>query len=127
MAKKKTDTKLYQILSYVGILWIIGLLVPEKEEKDLKFHVGQGIILTIAWTASSFAVSLINSLVIHNIFQTTAYFGYSTVSGFGLFLYGLLSFAVAIAFIILTILGIVNANSGQKKELPIIGKYAFYK
>ena len=35
------NIKIYKVLSYIGILWLIGLLVDEKNDEKLKFHVGQ--------------------------------------------------------------------------------------
>lgn len=39
--------KTYNILAYVGILWLIGLL-SAKDQPDVRFHVNQGILLSIA-------------------------------------------------------------------------------
>ena len=75
------NVKLYSILAYIGILWIVGLLVKEKDNKTVKFHVGQGMLLTIL----SIAISVINYDVISIVFTTTKYLWgvpYSTVSGF---------------------------------------------
>ena len=41
------NIKLYKILSYIGLLFIVALVVPEKDDPSLKFHCGQGMILTI--------------------------------------------------------------------------------
>lgn len=43
------NDKLFAILSYIGILWLLGLLItPEKDHAFVKNHVNNGIILTIA-------------------------------------------------------------------------------
>lgn len=43
------NDKLYSILAYIGILWLIGLLAaPEKDHAFTKNHVNNGIILCIA-------------------------------------------------------------------------------
>jgi len=41
------NDKLYAILAYICPLWIIGLLVEEKDHPLVRFHVNQGIVLTI--------------------------------------------------------------------------------
>lgn len=41
------NQKLYAILAYICPLWIIGLLVDEKDDPLVRFHVNQGIVLTI--------------------------------------------------------------------------------
>ena len=130
------NIKLYSILAYIGILWIVGCLVKEKDDKKLKFHVGQGILVTLSWIAASAIsrmINLFNSLVIHNIFVNTTYtFGVAikTLSPIGSilsFLLGLVSLAVCFLPLVFMIIGIVNAANNKEQELPLIGQFAFYK
>ena len=47
--KFQGNDKLFGILAYIFILWIIGLVVePEKNHAFVKNHVNNGILLTIA-------------------------------------------------------------------------------
>lgn len=120
--QESKNIKLYSILSYIGILWIVGLLVKEKDNKTVKFHVGQGMLVTIL----SFIISVINNVVISNIFVTTDYIlgiAYKKVTGLGLAIEGVLSL-ITLAFMII---GIVNAANNKEDELPVIGKFSFYK
>ena len=118
-----SDIKVYNVLSYIGILWLVGLLGPDKDNSKVRFHVGQGILVSILW----FVVMLINDLIIANLFRTryivlkVTYIGGTSI--FGYFLMGLLSL-IPIAF---SIIGIMNAFKEEEVELPIIGKYSFYK
>ncbi len=125
------QSKVYKILSYIGILWLIGLFVAEKDDKDLKFHVGQGMILTICEVALGLIVTLFNNLIIGNIFRTVSYsYFYGTtyaVSGFGMAIQGLLNLACFAIVIIYMVIGIKNAVSNKKNKLPLIGNWAFYK
>ena len=41
------NRKLYSILAYLGLLFLIGLFLA-KDDPVVKFHVNQGLILTIA-------------------------------------------------------------------------------
>lgn len=43
----KDNTKLYSILAYIGILFLVGLLA-DKENPVVRFHVNQGLILFLA-------------------------------------------------------------------------------
>lgn len=116
------NIKIYSVLAYIGILWIVGLLVKEKNDENLKFHVGQGMLITI----TNIAIGILNSVVINNIFTTTDYLFGTTVrivSPTGRAIGGLLNL-IPLA---LMIFGIVKAANGKKEELPVIGKYAFYK
>ena len=120
------DTKVYKILAYIGILWLVGMFCSKKNDKSVRFHVGQGIMVTITVVALCIIVSIINSLVISNIFATS-YWGIKVVSGTGLAIMSFLNFAVSAVGITLEVLGIINAAKGRDKELPVIGSHAFYK
>ena len=101
--------KLYSILSYVGILWLIGMLAaPEKDDALVRFHVNQGLVLTIASVVLTAAINLVG-IILPDI------------------LTGLLSFSVSVASLVFMILGIIAANNGEEKELPIIGQFKIYK
>jgi uncharacterized membrane protein len=90
------NNKLYSILAYICPLWIIGL-VAAKDDPDVKFHVNQGIVLTIGWVIAGF-LSLI-----------------------------FIGFILYIPLAIFAIMGIINANKGEQKELPLIGKIKIIK
>lgn len=91
-----SNKKLYCILAYIGILWLIGLIQLPKDE-DVKFHVNQGIVLSIAMVALSIiaVIPVIGWIV-------------SAVGWIGI--------------LVLAIMGIIAANNGERKELPLIGK-----
>jgi len=125
-------TKIFRVLSYISILWIVGLLCEQKNDENVKFHVGQGIILTIATTVLGVAGSLINSLIIYNVFTTEEIWfgiatGIRTVSATGFFIGGMISLAIGIFSLFLIIKGIINAVNNKNEKLPLIGNWAFYK
>ena len=121
--KSKTDLRVYNVLSYVGILWLVGMFGSDKDEPSVRFHVGQGILVSIMWLI----VELFNNLIIANLFRTTYIVvgvTYTTgVSIFGGFIMAILNF-IPLSFMIV---GIINALSNKDEELPFIGKYSFYK
>lgn len=42
------NAKLFSILAYVGLLWLLGLLIkPEKDSPYVRSHVNNGIIVCI--------------------------------------------------------------------------------
>ena len=57
----QSNTILFSILSYIGILWLIPLLV-EKNDKVVRFHVNQGIVLFIFDIIGSIAVGIFYQL-----------------------------------------------------------------
>ena len=48
-SQSASNNKLMAIISYFGILWIIPLLTDAKNDSFVKFHIKQGIILTISF------------------------------------------------------------------------------
>lgn len=105
--------KLYNVLSYLGILWIVGLVLGKN--KDTRFHVGQGIMLTIYMILFYILVALITFIL------KIVSFGILGFVGKILYMLYLLSLVYFI------VIGVSNALENKKIELPLIGKYAFYK
>lgn len=58
-----SNAKLFSILAYVGLLWLLGLLIrPDKECPFVRQHVNNGILLSIgfgAYSLISFGIGLI--------------------------------------------------------------------
>ena len=116
---KNNDNKMYNILSYLGVLWLVSMLAcPNKDDKDVKFHIGQGMLIT----GLIIIVNLINRLLIANIFVTRIW-GIRTVSTLGINIMWILNLVP----VVFAIIGIINAYKEEQKELPIIGKFVFYK
>lgn len=98
----------FAILSYLWILFVVGLIAAPNS-KFAKYHANQGLLLFLASIIA--AVSC-------------------TVIGFIPFVNFMLVLAVPLlwaGWLVLTILGIVNAAGGQFKPLPLIGHYELIK
>lgn len=123
LKESKTDLRVYNVLSYIGILWLVGMFGSDKDDASVRFHVGQGILVSLIWLV----VELFNSLIVANLFRTTYVVvgvTYTTVvSVFGGFVMAILNF-IPLVFMII---GIINALNKKDEELPFIGKYSFYK
>jgi uncharacterized membrane protein len=81
------------------ILFFVPLLTDAKDDPFVKFHVKQGLLVFIAYVATSMLSFILFPL---------------------LFLVYLLQIGITI----LAILGIVNALHGKEEQLPLIGKFA---
>jgi uncharacterized membrane protein len=92
--KNIEEDKTLAVLCYLGILFIIPLLLKPKS-KFIKFHAKQGIILTIGWFA-----------------------------GLPFYIFFGLGFLVHIAIVVLSIIGVMNVLEGKEKDLPIVGDLA---
>ena len=100
MADTKNN-KVMAVLCYLWILWLVPLLTDYKNEPFVKFHINQGIILTIAWIVVRIAAWII---------------GFIPVLG------PIVSWVAWIALVVITIIGIINAVNMEEKPLPVIGK-----
>lgn len=80
------------ILAYLGILVLVPLLTDAKNDPFVKFHIKQGLALLI--------VDIIASFIVWVPF---------------------VGWILWLGIVVLFIIGIVNASSGQEKELPLIG------
>lgn len=96
----QSNTILFSILSYIGILWLIPLLV-EKNDKVVRFHVNQGIVLFIFDIIGSIAVGILSAIFV--FIPVISFLGVVIAS-----LFGILCF-------ILMIIGIVNAANKSEK------------
>ncbi len=95
----------FGILSYLWILFVIGLIAAPNS-KFAKFHANQGMVLFLSWIVvwvASFVLAFIPFL------------GHLTI----LAMWGTL--------LVFVILGIVNAAGGQFKPLPLIGHFQLIK
>lgn len=106
------DNKVMAILAYLGILVLIPIFAA-KDSKFARYHASQGTTLCIFGIAYAIAYAIING-ILFAIIPWRLFFIYTVVSG-------ILSFA-SVFFLVLAIVGIVNACQGQCKELPLIGK-----
>lgn len=106
------NNKAMGILSYLGILVLIPILAA-KESPFARYHANQGLVLLLCEVGFSVA-----SMILSVIF---AFLGPLAL------LWTLVAALVNIAFLVLLILGIVNAAQGMAKELPLIGKFRILK
>ena len=106
------QNKIMAILAYFGILVVIPILAA-KESKFARFHANQGLVLFIASVAYWIMLEIIKSIIVS---ISTGLLLITTILG--------LTYLV---FMVLGIMGIVNAATGKAKELPIIGKFSLLK
>lgn len=99
------QNKVFAVLSYIGILVLIPLFANQNS-RYARFHTGQGLNL--------FVLTLLVNVV------RRVSFGYFWLGG-----WSMMKLALGVCHLVLFILmivGIINAATGQAKELPIIGK-----
>ncbi|MHB1454765.1 MAG: DUF4870 domain-containing protein [Saccharofermentanales bacterium] len=106
------QNKVMAILSYIGILVLVPIFAA-PQSKFARYHANQGLVLAICEILFSIVYSILSTIIL----------AISWRLAFIMTIIGLLWFV----FLVLAVLGIVNASNGKAKELPVIGKYKILK
>lgn len=93
---------LMAILAYIGPLVIVSYLVA-KDDSFVKFHIKQGLVVFVGEVIVMLAWQMLWGL---------------------LWPIAMLVNLINLAFLVLSIIGIVNAAQGNEKELPLVGGFA---
>jgi uncharacterized membrane protein len=103
------ENKVIFILAYLGILFFLPL-VTTPNSKAGRFHANQGLVLLITGIAGQ---------IVFSILQAITWRLWILVS--------LLSTVWGIALFALMVIGMINANKGLQKPLPVIGNIRILK
>lgn len=101
-----SDRTIMLVLSYLGILALIPLLT-KKDDSEVQWHAKNGLAFTVAFVA--FFI----------IWQVISYF-LPTIAC----VMTVVPCAVSIAWIAVTIMGIMKATQGQRFRLPVLSDFA---
>lgn len=115
-AKDISDNKAMAILAYLSWLVLIPIFAA-KNSKFARYHANQGLVLALFEAAYWIASAILTALFTFLFWRVFALVTVLTV---------ILRLA-NLAFLALTVIGIVNAAQGKAKALPIIGKIKILK
>ena len=101
------DGKTMAILAY--IIWLIPLLAA-RDKKYAMYHTEQAIMLWIAFIVIYIAIWILTFIV-------------GQISSSLACIISILGITPWLAFLVLWIMGLINAAGGKMKELPLIGSY----
>ena len=112
------DTNVGALLCYlpicaISLIYSIIVLVTDKENKFMRFHAVQSLILTVAYIVVVIAVQIFIAMV-----------GAITGSTVLSLLLSLVLIAVIIAFLAAMIYGMVKGYQGQTFKFPVVGDLA---
>ena len=107
------DNKAISILAYLSWLVLIPIFAA-RNSKFARFHANQGLVLAMIETGYILASVIINEIVYSISLK------YGTLVSTILFLCGM-------SFVILSVIGIINAVSGKAKQLPTFGGITILK
>ncbi len=85
------------IIAY--IIFFVPLLTDARDDPFVKYHVKQGLVLFLSWVVVSFVVSMISFLYV-------------------------IAWILHLALLVLLVIGIMHAVNGERRPLPVIGKFA---
>lgn len=112
-ARDVRDNKGMAVLAYLGILVLIPIFAA-KESRFARFHANQGLVLLLFEIGFGIVCSIFAAIFAALfLFRATALYAALMV---------LLAMGGGIFFLVLLILGIVNACGGNCRRLPVIGK-----
>lgn len=107
-----SNDKVYGVLAYFGILFLVPLLAGKTE--FAKYHANQGLVLFFADLVLGIVIGISVAVL-------------SLLGVVGVILGSLISGVLGLAVLILMIMGIVHAANGEMKPLPIIGGITIIK
>ena len=102
------NNKAMAIIAYLGILVLVPIF-GAKDSKFARFHANQGLLLCISAIVYFIAESIVNALLLSISWRLS-------------FVAALLSL-IGLVFVVLMVIGMINAGNGRAKELPVIGKF----
>ena len=111
MEENNGNIRFLSVISYIGVLFIIGHFSVEKNNPDLSFHTIQGGVLCVFYMVL-YILDFLLSLVL------------MMIPAFGIILTVLITIAIALSNLILVIMGISYAVTFRQGLLPFVGKAA---
>jgi len=121
------DGNLAAALGYpIGIIAIISLII-EKENRFVRFHALQSVLLIVLWIIVVIVLSIV-SVVLGIIIGTAASAAGNAAGGIVSLIFSLISLLVwlvlPLLFLVVLILAAVKAYGGNYFKIPIIGNMA---
>jgi uncharacterized membrane protein len=101
--------KVFAILAYILILFLVPLLAA-KDSRFARYHTNQGVVLFLFGAGASVVSTVIWIIPI-----------------IGWLIGCFLAFALPIWWLVMAVIGILNAAQGHEKPLPLIGHIVLMK
>ena len=107
----QSENELYSYFAYLGPFWFVGLMGGSRN-RELRFHLNQGIVLFITEICGIVSVYCLNRLLS----------SFDGVLGIiGTWLGRLLWVGIIALFFWLSVTGMLNVAKDEKRPLPLIG------
>lgn len=106
------SNKVMAVLAYIGILFLVPFFAA-KNSRFARFHTNQGLVLFIFEMIWGVVFGIVNG-ILYRVPVVGA-------------IIGIVGWVVSVLFLVLMIVGIVNAAQGKAKQLPLIGGITILK
>lgn len=106
------QNKTLAVVAYLGILVLIPMFAA-KESKFARYHTNQGLVLFLLEIAFAAVYNVLTSIFL--------------AISWRLYFLGSMLSLVWLVFMVVSIIGIINASKGRAKELPMIGQIRILK
>jgi uncharacterized membrane protein len=121
-AQDAEQNKVWGILAY--IIFLIPLLAAPKTSRFARFHTNQGLVLAVGVILVNLILGIAATVI--SAVMVTSLSGVS--AGLGVLgVLGIVQLVLNLGFLVLAVLGIVNAAQGNLKALPVIGAITIVK
>jgi|SRR3954463_13961551 len=107
----------------IGIIAIISL-VMEKENRFVRFHAMQSLIVHVAFIVVAIVVWILGVILVIAGIAASAATNSGALGGLASMLFGLIWLCVIVAYIAGLVLAAVKAYQGSEFKLPIFGNMA---
>ncbi len=101
-----------------SIISAIIILVSEKENKEVRTHAWQSLIMGCFFIAVFILIGILTAIFMPNPFTNPLAYAGAVVGAFGFF--AILNTIASIAWLILTVICIIKAAQGDIYKLPVI-------
>ncbi len=105
----KANVKFLSVISYVGPLFLVGKFSLEKNCESVKFHVRQGEILFYSMIILSFLIAILD-YTLSSLLESLSIISF------------LLYIGIAVAWLVLSFMGMASAFSASNASLPLVGE-----
>lgn len=102
----------YMPICLISLIYSIIVIVSDKDNKLVRFHAFQSLLLTVLYIVAVLGISIIGGVI------------GAVISGTIGTLFSLLTFVIIIAFLGAMIFGCIKGYQGEKFKFPIVGDMA---
>ena len=115
------ENKIMAVLAY--LLFLVPLLAASKEQRFVRYHTNQGLVLFLFGAVLRTALLLLTGAFLYPAMTHNLTVFHQAAAA----LIGMAIHPLSILYFVFCIIDIINAGTGQMKPLPLIGRITLLK